>query len=85
MDKSKGISLKITRPEKNANVKESWGYEVRINGYKIEQGISAIELDMPANKKPVLTIKCRPDYIEADLQALVKLMDTSKENKNATK
>ncbi|WIL71512.1 hypothetical protein [Pediococcus acidilactici] len=81
MDKNKGISLKITRPEKNADVKESWGYEVRINGHKIEQGINAISLDMVANKKPVLTIKCWPDAIEADLQALVKLMDISEKNK----
>lgn len=67
------IKKRITHEDDHGYSFES---EVYINDHKLGHGVTGINLDMKAGKRPKLTIECVPDEMDVDLPIqLIRLKD----------
>jgi len=59
------LSIK-SREEDKGERKPSSHYDVKLNDWDLGRGVTKLNLDMPANGIPKLTIECFIDEIEID-------------------
>lgn len=66
--------LKLSiHPKTDANNKRSFGYDVQIDKWHLGRGVTDINLDMSANKRPKVTITCYPEIMDIDVETLLNL------------
>lgn len=58
----------------------SFEYDIKINGHKLDRGVTDIKLDMNATDKPRLTINCVPDVLDIDVEALLDALKFNDQN-----
>lgn len=74
MSKESNKLLKVTVKKRQDKPVRGADYEVKVNGLVLGRGISRVAFDMPAGKRPKMTIEAYPDEIIFDeLQAEVKI------------
>lgn len=71
------IKKRITDIEINGY---SFEYDIKINGHKLDRGVTDIKLDMNAADKPRLTINCVPDVLDIDVEALLDALKFNDQN-----
>lgn len=57
----------------------SSGYSVKINDWELGRGVIDFKLEMPADKKPKITITAIPDVIEIDATVIAEIQKLQSE------
>ena len=57
----------------------SSGYSVKINDWELGRGVIDFKLEMPADKKPKITITAIPDVMEIDATVIADIQNLQSE------
>lgn len=77
------LSIKPKQEPTEGQCLNSSGYSVKINDWELGRGVIDFKLEMPAGKKPKITITAIPDVIEIDAIAIADIQSLqSKETSN---
>ena len=74
------LSIKPKQEPTEGQCLNSSGYSVKINDWELGRGVIDFKLEMPADKKPKITITAIPDVIEID--AIVDCVTKTEETSN---
>lgn len=77
------LSIKPKQEPTEGQSLNSSGYSVKINDWELGRGVMDFKLEMPADKKPKITITAIPDVIKIDAIAIADIQSLqSKETSN---
>ena len=69
------LSIKPKQEPTEGQSLNSSGYSVKINDWELGRGVIDFKLEMPADKKPKITITAIPDVMEIDATAIPYVME----------
>ena len=73
------LSIKPKQEPTEGQSLNSSGYSVKINEWELGRGVTDFRLEMPANKKPKITITAIPDVIEIDATVIAEIQSLQSE------
>lgn len=73
------LSIKPKQEPTEGQCLRSSGYSVKINDWELGQGVIDFKLEMPADKKPKITITAIPDVMEIDATVIADIQNLQSE------
>ena len=73
------LSIKPKQEPTEGQSLNSSGYSVKINDWELGRGVTGFRLEMPADKKPKITITAIPDVIEIDATVIAEIQKLQSE------
>lgn len=73
------LSIKPKQEPTEGQSLNSSGYSVKINDWELGRGVTGFRLEMPADKKPKITITAIPDVIEIDVTVIADIQSLQSE------
>lgn len=73
------LSIKPKQEPTEGQSLNSSGYSVKINDWELGRGVTDFKLEMPADKKPKITITAIPDVIEIDATVIADIQNLQHE------
>ena len=73
------LSIKPTQEPTEGQCLRSSGYSVKINDWELGRGVIDFKLEMPADKKPKITITAIPDVMEIDATVIADIQNLQSE------
>lgn len=73
------LSIKPKQEPTEGQSLNSSGYSVKINDWELGRGVINFKLEMPADKKPKITITAIPDVIEIDATVIADIQNLQHE------
>jgi len=74
------LSIKPKQEPTEGQSLNSSGYSVKINDWELGRGVIDFKLEMPADKKPKITITAIPDVIEIDATVIAEIQNLQSES-----
>lgn len=74
------LSIKPKREPTEGQSLNSSGYSVKINDWELGRGVTGFRLEMPADKKPKITITAIPDIMEVDATVIAEIQSLQSES-----
>lgn len=74
------LSIKPKQEPTEDQSLNSSGYSVKINDWELGRGVIDFKLEMPADKKPKITITAIPDVIEIDATVIAEIQKLQSES-----
>ena len=74
------LSIKPKQEPAEGQSLNSSGYSVKINDWELGRGVIDFKLEMPADKKPKITITAIPDVIEIDATVIAEIQKLQSES-----
>lgn len=74
------LSIKPKQEPTEGQCLNSSGYSVKINDWELGRGVIDFKLEMPAAKKPKITITAIPDVIEIDATVIAEIQKLQSES-----
>ena len=74
----KQLKLSI-KPKQEPTEGQSLNYSVKINDWELGRGVIDFKLEMPADKKPKITITAIPDVMEIDATVIAEIQKLQSE------
>lgn len=74
------LSIKPKQEPTEGQSLNSSGYSVKISEWELGRGIIDFKLEMPADKKPKITITAIPDVIEIDATVIAEIQKLQSES-----
>lgn len=73
------LSIKPKQEPTEGQSLNSSGYSVKINNWELGRGVTGLRLEMPADRKPKITITAIPDVIEIDATVIAEIQNLQSE------
>lgn len=73
------LSIKPKQEPTEGQCLRSSGYSVKINDWELGRGVIDFKLEMPADKKPKITITAIPDVMEIDATVFADIRNLQSE------
>ena len=73
------LSIKPKQEPTKGQCLRSSGYSVKINDWELGRGVIDFKLEMPADKKPKITITAIPDVMEIDATVIADIQNLQSE------
>ena len=73
------LSIKPKQEPTEGQCLRSSGYSVKINDWELGRGVIDFKLEMPADKKPKITITAIPDVMEIDATVIADIQNLQSE------
>ena len=73
------LSIKPKQEPTEGQSLNSSGYSVKINDWELGRGVIDFKLEMPADKKPKITITAIPDVMEIDATVIADIQNLQSE------
>lgn len=73
------LSIKPKQEPTEGQCLNSSGYSIKINDWELGRGVIDFKLEMPADKKPKITITAIPDVIEIDATVIAEIQKLQSE------
>lgn len=73
------LSIKPKQEPTEGQCLRSSGYAVKINDWELGRGVVDFKLEMPADKKPKITITAIPDVMEIDATVIADIQNLQSE------
>ena len=73
------LSIKPKQEPTEGQCLRSSGYSVKINDWELGRGVIDFKLEMPADKKPKITITAIPDVMEIDATVIAYIQNLQSE------
>lgn len=73
------LSIKPKCEPSEGQCLHSSGYSVKINDWELGRGVIDFKLEMPADKKPKITITAIPDVMEIDATVIADIQNLQSE------
>ncbi|VMF13392.1 Uncharacterised protein [Streptococcus pneumoniae] len=73
------LSIKPKQEPNDDQCLRSSGYSVKINDWELGRGVIDFKLEMPADKKPKITITAIPDVMEIDATVIADIQNLQSE------
>ena len=74
------LSIKPKQEPTEGQSLNSSGYSVKINDWEFGRGVIDFKLEMPADKKPKITITAIPDIMEIDATVIAEIQKLQSES-----
>lgn len=74
------LSIKPKHEPTDGQCLHSSGYSVKINDWEFGRGVIDFKLEMPADKKPKITITAIPDIMEIDATVIAEIQKLQSES-----
>lgn len=74
------LSIKPKQEPTEGQSLNSSGYSVKINDWELGRGVTGLRLEMPADRKPKITITAIPDVIEIDATVIAEIQKLQSES-----
>ena len=74
------LSIKPKQEPTEGQCLRSSGYSVKINDWELGRGVIDFKLEMPADKKPKITITAIPDVMEIDATVIADIQNLQSES-----
>ena len=73
------LSIKPKHEPTEGQRLHSSGYSIKINDWELGRGVTSFRLEMPADKKPKITITAIPDVMEIDATVIAEIQKLQSE------
>ena len=74
------LSIKPKHEPTDGQCLRSSGYSVKISDWELGRGVIGFKLEMPADKKPKITITAIPDIMEIDATVIAEIQKLQSES-----